>query len=213
MTRLACTFRTSLAAVALTTLLAGCALFSKGASVKLRYFAIDAAGEVSAPAAATSPAKRLRLGRVVAALYLRDRIAYRIAGTEVSFYNTLRWAEPPEDVVERSVARALFATGAAQEIVSGVGPTLDIELEAFDEVMAPAHVARVVISWRLRGDRTVLAQRTVAIDHAIVDGPAADAGNAIALAMSLALRTAVTQLATTVVAALPAAPPVPAVTP
>jgi hypothetical protein len=44
---------------------------------------------------------------------------------------------------------------------------LELELDAFDELVSPRHVARVQVTWLLHDDRAVLIQNTVTVDHAI----------------------------------------------
>ncbi len=109
------------------------------------------------------------------------------------------------------MARALFAARPLQEIVSGGGPELEVDLEAFEELRAPRHAARVTLTWRLRDDRAVVRQATVIVDTPIRAGPARDIGNAVADAMATALGEAVEGVVVEVVATLarPTAAPAP----
>ncbi len=189
--------------LAVMLLMSGCALLSKSASVKLRYFAPV---EVVAAPAAVPAASRLRVGRVEAAAHLRDWLAFRASAAEVGFYNTLRWAEPPEAYLRRGLSGELFVRRGLREIVSGIAPTLDVTLAAFEEVRGATLIARVVLRWRLRGDREVLQQRAVTIDRPIA-GPVGD-GAAIAAALGVALDAAMRELGDDVVVALgPTSPP------
>jgi ABC-type uncharacterized transport system auxiliary subunit len=190
--------------------LAGCnlggALTSKGKPLEVRYFtpvtqAADADGAASPPAAGPvpeAPPIELRLGRVEAASYLREKIAFRDSGEEVGYYETLRWTEPPDAFVRRALGRALFQDHGLAEVVSGVAPQLEVEVTAFEEVRAPRHVARVEMTWKLRDHRNVLVQRVARVEKA-VDG---DAPGAIASAMGAALDEAVEAIAGDVITEL-----------
>ena len=180
--------------------LGGCALLSKSHSVELRYFTAEPAPP--AIVAAAPSGLRLRLGRIAAAAYLKDRIAFRAAPSEIGYYGTLRWAEPPDAYLRRAMARALFAARPLQEIVSGGGPELELDLEAFEELRVPRHAARVTLTWRLRDDRAVVRQATVVIDVPIAEGDGRALGNAVAAAMATALGDAVERVVVDVVATM-----------
>jgi cholesterol transport system auxiliary component len=145
---------------------------------------------------------QLRLGRVAPASYLRDRIAYRDTQAEVGFYTRFRWAEPPEAYVRRGLARELFEQRHLREIVSGTGPSLDLDLLAFEEIRAPRHVARITVSWRLRDGRTVLVQRSATIERPIARAAPDDQPAAIVDAMADALAAIIGAVTDDVVAEL-----------
>jgi ABC-type uncharacterized transport system auxiliary subunit len=183
---------------------AGCALTSKSKPLEVRYFtpahaeAPDGEPALAGPAPGTAPALELRLGRVDAASYLREKIAYRDSANEVGYYETLRWTEAPDAFVRRALGRALFQQHGLEEVVSGIAPQLEVELTAFEEVRAPKHVVRVEMTWKLRDHRNVLFQRTVRVEKPVDDA----APGAIAAAMGVALDEAVETTVTDVVAAL-----------
>lgn len=182
--------------------LAGCtSILPRNQAPKIRYFTPEPPAATT-PAAPVAPGLALRLTRVEAAAYIEDRIAFRDAGAEVGYHGALRWAEPPEDVVRRALARALFEERRVQERVSGAGPSLELELGAFEEVRAPRHLARIEVTVRLRADRLVALQRTITVERPIRAAPPDRAGNAIALAMGEALREVVDRVAAEVVAEL-----------
>jgi cholesterol transport system auxiliary component len=191
-------------------LASACALTSKGKSVDVRYYSVGSAAPrtASPPSAglAASPAPtqlELRLGRVEAASYIREKIAFRDSSVEVGYYETLRWTESPEAYLRRALERSFFQEQKVQELVSGAGPTLEVELSAFEEVRAPEHVARVEVTWKLRVARTVQIQRTVAVDRPIEATPAGqEKGVALAAAMARALDDAVDAVVSDVVAEL-----------
>jgi hypothetical protein len=88
------------------------------------------------------------------------------------------------------------------QIISGTGPTLELELDAFDEIRSPRHVARVQVKWLLYGDQTVLVQNTVTIDRAIpADGDAKDPKPVVS-AMSDALGDVIADIVASVMPAL-----------
>ena len=173
--------------VVIAVMLSGCALLGGGSSVDVRYFSPEKPTPPPSPPPSPSPVQ-LRLGRVAPASYLRDRIAYRDTQAEVGFYTRFRWAEPPEAYVRRGLARELFEQRQLREIVSGTGPSLEVDLLAFEEIRAPRHVARITVSWRLRDGRTVIVQRTATIERPIAKAAPADQPAAIVDAMAAALR-------------------------
>jgi ABC-type uncharacterized transport system auxiliary subunit len=191
----------------------GCALLTKSRPVKIRFFTAEVAPQPAKPAStavassgapaasAPAPVLELRLARVNAASYLRDRIAYRDASAEVGYYATYRWADPPESYLRRALARSLFERHQLREIVSGAGPALEIDLDAFEEMRAPRRVARISITWRLRGDRTILVQRTLTVERPIsVDGADASGDSDPAPAIVAALTEAMAAAVDTIVA-------------
>jgi ABC-type uncharacterized transport system auxiliary subunit len=194
-------------ALALLATAGGCALFTKGRTVEIRYFSAEAPAVAASTArptpAATDPGLELRLARVDAASYLRDRIAYRGDGAEIGYYGHYRWADPPQSYLRRALARTLFEAHGLREIVSGSGPTLEIDLDAFEELRA-RHTARISITWRLRGDRTILRQRTLTIERPIAPPTDhdTDAPTAIVAALTEAMNAAVDAIVSDVVAEL-----------
>ena len=82
------------------------------------------------------------------------------------------------------------------------GATLEIELDAFEELRAPRHVARVELTWLVRDEQSVQLQRRITIERAIAPAASAKRADAIASAMAAALADAVGGLTTAVVAEL-----------
>ena len=194
-------------ALAAGLFLPACALTSKSTPIVVRYFTPGHASPHRAGPAFAGPASsaasappELRLGRVSAASYLNEKIAFRDSDHEVGYYATLRWTERPEDYLRRALARALFQEHELRELVSGAGPALELELSAFEEVKTPTHIARVEVTWKVRDGRTVVAQRTLTIERAIAG--AGPAGHAVAAAMGEALDRAVDAVVTAVVSEL-----------
>jgi len=194
----------------------GCALLNKSDSLYFRYFTPEpkdrTASVVVAPTASGGDLY-LRLGRVNALSYLKDKIAFRDSEYEVGFYDLWQWTEKPETYLRRGMQRALFERPGIRQILSGAGPTLDLELDAFDELRGPLHVARVRVTWTLHDDQSVLVQNTVTIERAIASNANASAAapKALVVAMSDALGDAITRIVEGVVPELSRAEPARAV--
>jgi cholesterol transport system auxiliary component len=174
-------------------LVQGCALMSKGEARTPRYFspALEAA---RAPAAERGERLDLRLGPVESAAHLEERIAYRVSDTELGYYDDRLWTEPPEQFVRRALESELFEKRAFRRVISGPGPTLDVEVLSFEELREGAPRARLTLLTRLRDERRVLLERTVSVEAPLAAG-AEDAGPALALAMANALASATQQIA------------------
>jgi cholesterol transport system auxiliary component len=191
------------ALVALTAVVgAGCALTSKSDPVTLRYFTPDAvAAPTHVPVGPDADGRglELRIGRVNAASNIKDRIAFRDESHEVGYYEELRWSEKPESYLRRAVGRALFEEHGMRELVGRSGATLEIELDAFEELLAPRHVARVEVTWLMRDEQAVQLQRSFTVERPIESVAAPKRANALASAMAAALGEAVGSIATDVV--------------
>jgi ABC-type uncharacterized transport system auxiliary subunit len=176
-------------AVMVLVCLGGCALTKKASPLAIRYFTPAASPTVAAASrdatTAPGPPPQLRLGRVSAAGDVRDKLIYRAGGHEVAFRTHWRWSEDPAAYVERALAHALFEERGVEERLSGPGLTLEVDLVAFEERLAPGPGAHVELTWRLRNDKVVLVQHTVVIDRPI-DGNVRD-GEVVAGALAAAL--------------------------
>ncbi|GAC1373209.1 MAG: hypothetical protein NVSMB47_20720 [Polyangiales bacterium] len=206
--------RLASAVAALALLCASCALTSKADSVFFRYFTPERLSPRSlAATGADASTLQLRLGRVTSASYLKEPIAFRESESEVGFYEQLLWTERPEAYLRRATSRTLFEERHLRQIVGGPGPTLEVELAVFEELRAPRHAARVVLSWMLRSDQLVVAQRTLTVEHPIGSAKGDAQANAVATAMGDALGEAIDGMAAAVVvelSRLPAPAPTPA---
>lgn len=159
-----------------------------------RYFAPDA----PAPDPAASPVA-VRLGVVQSPLHLRETITWR-RGDEVGFYEQRRWAELPATYVERALARELYASDRPYADVPAGAPLVSVELRAFEEVLAPAHEARVAVAVRVADARCVRLRSTFAAARPLEgDDPAAlargigEALDEVARAVGAAVRRAVAE--------------------
>jgi cholesterol transport system auxiliary component len=201
----------------LLALAGGCALTSKSEPLAPRYFdpdlsSLPVAAADTENANANEPA--LRLGRVIAAEHLRERIVFREANRELGFYEDRRWTETPDFYLRRALADVLFERKGIRRVVGGAGLTLDVELLDFEEVKKSPPVAHVRATFVLHDGRSVVRERTIDVDRPIAtEGkPDANTTDAAVHAMSLALSDLVSRVANAVAAEMakqPAPPPVP----
>jgi len=141
------------ACLALALLATGCVFRDPGAP---RFFRPESAALDSAPEA--SPERSgipLRLRPVQGAPLLRERIVWRSSPVEYGLYEQRRWSELPASFVERALESTLRRTPGIQLSDGPGGATLRVEVMAFDEVLAPAHVAAVSLAVSLE-DRAQL---------------------------------------------------------
>lgn len=186
----------------LGALSSGCALLGKGKPLQLRYFDLSAAPTVE-PAAKTA-APRLRLGTVSASRHIDRRFVSRRSAHELSYYEQWRWTDPPDAFLRRTLSQNLFEQAGLTRVVSGVAPTLEVELSSFEEVRAEGRQrARAVLLAVLHDDRVQLWQRTFEAETEVGGG---DAAEALAAALGVALRKVCAQLTEQTLAALPASP-------
>ena len=182
----------------------GCALFSKGDQGAARFFSLEQApgrpGAVPAvaPGARGNPAE-LRLGRVTGAPHIEERLVFRDSAYEIGYYRELRWTEPPELYLKRLFARVLFEERGLKHVVGGAGPTLDVQLTAFDEIRFPQRLARAQVIARLHDDHLVLWEETVTVDRPVVEKGNGDPAVATVEALGEAMQAAVDQVADRVV--------------
>jgi ABC-type uncharacterized transport system auxiliary subunit len=191
--------------------LAGC-LFRNAAEPRFYRPASSALdGAAAAPArddGTNGAASRVAAGRSVVRLepvagtpFLRERIAWRSSDVEYGLYEQRRWSELPSSYVERALTSALRATPDLRLTDAFDAPTLRVNVVSFDDVLAPAHVARVTLAVSLRArDRSRLLDRTFSAEEPV----AGDGGSATATAMGVALDRAVAEVASAVAAELSA---------
>lgn len=165
----------------LLSALSGCALLGKGRPLEIRYFDLDADPTYQPPAQA--PSLRLRLGTISAARHIERRFVSRRSMHEVSYYNEWRWTDEPDQFLKRVLYRNLFERGGVTRVVSGLAPTLEVELLSFEQLPDGKHV-RVAALALMHDDRVQLWQRTFQIETALGSG---DEAEALADALSKAL--------------------------
>ncbi|MDB4990578.1 MAG: hypothetical protein JWN04_5756 [Myxococcaceae bacterium] len=172
--------------------LSGCAFFGKQPPLRPRYFEAEAdapEGELH-PVAAGAPG--LRLGHVVGSSHLRELIAYHVSEHELGFYEERRWTERPEHYLRRALAHALFEERGLTNLVSGVGPTLEVELTDFSELKTPEHAVRIRARVVLLDQRAVRLERTFSAEQPVAKG---DDFAHVPAALSSALERCVAQIA------------------
>jgi len=179
-------------------LLAGC--FFRAAA-EPRFYQPDSRALAGSNATPSTTGAAVRLQSVSATPFLRERMVWRSSAVEYGLYEQRRWSEPPAGYVERALESALRDTPGLRLTDALDAPSLRVELVAFDEVLAPAQVAKVALVVSLRGrDRTRLLDRAFTAERPITG----DGGAAVAAATGLALDAVVTEVASAVVAALAA---------
>jgi ABC-type uncharacterized transport system auxiliary subunit len=185
--------------------LGGCALLSKGEVSMPRYYSPDL--PLLAPnSSPKSSGVELRLGRVTAGSYLGEKIVFRQTAYEVGFYEDRLWTERPVAYLRRALTRVLYEEEGLGSILSGPGPSLDVELESFEEVRQPKHLALVRIAFTLRDERVVRLQQTLTFEKPIAETHASLLPDAVAAALGSALRDAVYDVTGRVLAKLAEAP-------
>lgn len=163
-----------------------------------RYFSPAAPPVMRDGATQTDAGPELRLRRVFAAFYLRDRMVWR-RGVEVGFSDLLRWTEPPANYVHERLEQELFVRRGLRRVTRPGAPALTVELLAFDDVLEPAHEALVTLSVLLTDPSQVaFLDRTISVRRPISGERAED----VALALGEALAQAVDELGGEVRAAL-----------
>jgi cholesterol transport system auxiliary component len=171
----------------------GCAILFKSDAFVPRYFSLESTATPAEPIAACG--LELRLGRINAAAYIKDRIVFRESAYEVGYYEERRWTEMPESYVRRELSRALFDRRGVRQIMYGPGTALDVDLVAFEEVRVPKHVGRVELRFVVVGDRSVRFTRSIAVERAVGNVTGDAAAGAIVQALSTAMVEAVDTLA------------------
>jgi len=181
-------------------LASGCALLSKAEPSLVRYFDLDRAGK---PTQGTSDRREgtaasrvsLRLGPVIGAVHLEERLVYRLSQQEIAFHRDWRWTSPPHHYLKLQLARTLFEERGLRHVVGGTGPTLDVQLLDFDEIRTPEHVARARCLARLMLAHEVVLEVTLVVERPIPSSKHADMPDAIVEALSEVMRLMVTAVA------------------
>ncbi len=163
-----------------------------------RYFAPSAPPARDPEPARAADGPLLRLRRVRAASYLRDRMVWR-RGVEIGCYDLLRWTESPGRYAPSWLEDELFERRGFRRATTPAAVTLDASLDAFDELLAPAHEAEVALDIVLTDPKQgTLLDRTIEVRRPI----ASDDPSAVADALGAALAEAVAQVGAAVSEAL-----------
>jgi len=189
--------RTSLLAFAVLTA-TGC-LFSN--SPPTRYFAPRSEfllpKDAQPPIAPGETTIRVRHSRAPA---YGEAIVWRVSDVERGLYEQRRWTEFPSRYLDRAVVEAIDRMPGMQTVDSGRVPTLDLELIAFDEVVAPERSAEVsVVASFNAADQSPVFDRLFTARQPIPDTDPAST----ARAMGAALDDVVQQIADQVAASAP----------
>jgi cholesterol transport system auxiliary component len=189
----------------------GCALTSKAEAVYPHFYSPEP--EAVAPPQSTSSPLTLRLGQVNAASYVEERFAYRVAPTELSYYEDRRWTESPEQYLRRALERELFENRGIHRVVSGPGPTLDVELTAFEELQGKPARVRLALTFSLHDDRQAQLQRSLVVERPLTFVESGAPAREVTAALTLALAAAVSDVSEQVAGELAPRPPEPCGTP
>ena len=185
------------AGIALLALLVSACVFRTADAP--RYYRPEAAGlSASATDGEAVPTATVRLRAMRARPFLRERIVWRTP-SEYGMYEQRRWSELPEAYAERALTAALLRTSRIAVTDDGGVPALSADVTAFDEVLAPAHVANVALTVSLTdpsGHR--LLERTFSSEVPVTEGTA----HALAHAIGAALDDVCDQVARSVATAL-----------
>ncbi len=181
----------------------GCALTGKADALSPRYFSPEHV--VAVQTAPNAERLELRLGQVSSASHLDERIAYRLSGSEVGFYDDRRWTEIPEAYLRRALERELFEQRGLERIVTGSTPTLDVELTAFEELRGKPTKARVTLSFSVHDERRSLLERSINVEREVTEQAGADPAARLASTLASTLSDAVVSVGALVTAELLAA--------
>lgn len=176
--------------------LGGCALLSKSEPLEWRYFEVSDAPshEGASKASGGEQGQRLRLGLVKASHHLDTRMVSRTGAHELTYYEDLRWTEEPDEFVRRALTRNLYERAGLSRVVSGIAPTLEVELTAFEEIKdGGKRRAHVVLLTVLHDDRLQLSQHTVEVESDVKAGEG-DEAQALVAALGRALGKAAAQV-------------------
>jgi cholesterol transport system auxiliary component len=184
----------------------GCALLSRGASLKPRYY--DPNQPARAATIAGEPTCALHLGDVSASDDLGQSIAFRTSAYEVGYYETRRWSQSPDNYLRRALVHALFDERRCRRVLSGDGPTLDVQLLNFEQQLGPDR-ARVAVHMMISDTRGVRVEQTFEANRPFGGGAGGAAFDAFVAAISVALDDVVAQVVQAATSAATTGPALP----
>jgi cholesterol transport system auxiliary component len=191
-------------ALLLALCLSGCSFFGKQAPLHPRFY--DPEPHPSGGSVRAEGSKSVRLGHVVGASHLRERIAFHASQHELGFYDQRRWTERPENYLRRELARELFERRGLTQVVSGSAATLELELTDFSELRQPEHAVRIQAHVLLVDARNVRFEHTFTVELP-VQASEGDPFAAVPGTMGQALSQLVSEVGERVNSELPADPP------
>jgi cholesterol transport system auxiliary component len=172
----------------------GCALTSKADALSPRFFSAELQRKAPDLPEPEGAPLELRLGQVDAAAHLEERIAYRLHGAELGYYEDRRWTEAPENYLRRALERELFERRHIRRVISGAGSTLDVELTAFEELRGPPTRVRLALSYTLHDARQSSLERSLVIEQPLAAADEPDRAQQVAAALGVALGAAVAEI-------------------
>ena len=181
----------------------GCALTGKGDALSPRYFSPEQSA-LQRPAPSGQHFE-LQLGQVSSASHLDERIAYRLSGSEVGFYDDRRWTELPEVYLRRALERELFEQRGLERMVGGTAPTLEVELTGFEELRGKNSRARVTLRFTLRDERRSLLESRINVEREVTEKSGRDPAERLAATLADTLKEAVLEVGAVIAAQLVAA--------
>jgi len=137
--------------VMVAVFLGGC-----GATRPSKYYQLTIPGDARLGQEADPTPVRLLVGSLLASdLYREDRIVYSTAGEEMGTYQYQRWAEPPTEMIQEVLLRALRSSGRYRAVFTHRSDIngdflLRGRLYDFKEVSGNAMVARLTVDFEMR---------------------------------------------------------------
>lgn len=175
-------------AISLSAMLEGCALTGKNDALSPRFFTPETTlSPPLKPPADGASLVDLRLGRVTATSDLKENIAFRDGAHEVGYYDERLWTEKPDAYLLRALTRALFEQRALRHVLSGVAPTLDVRLVAFEEIHTAPRRVRVQVALSLHDERVVRIEETLTVERPLSATAGPSSPEEVAAAMGDAL--------------------------
>ena len=157
-------------AVALLLLCAGLSA-GCGAARPARYYELTVPREKETDPPGPVYEVRLLLGPIIAShLYREDHIVYGTTTEQMGTYEYERWAEPPTEMIQDVLLRALRASGRYRSVYAQRSSIrgdylLHGELYDFKEITGSAMSARLVLELELRDTRTGITVWTHLYNH------------------------------------------------
>jgi len=149
-----------------------------------------AAGDGADPT--TTDGIPVRVRTIRSAPFLGERIVWRVSDVEYGFYEQRRWIDLPAHYVERALRIRLRSTPGLRLTNDVRAAALNVNVRAFDDLLAPTHAANVALAVVLEDPaRGPLLERTFSAQANIGD----DDSEAMAKAMGQALDDVVAQVA------------------
>jgi ABC-type uncharacterized transport system auxiliary subunit len=168
--------------------LAGCLFRTAEAPRFYRPASTTLAAEDREHEPASTTSAPIRLHAVRSAPFLRERIVWRASPVEYGLYEQRRWFELPSRYVRRALTNALETTPGLHIDDDVKAARLDVEILAFDEVLAPTHQANVELAVTLREGTEERLDRVYAAQAPITSAEPADMADAMGKALDEVVR-------------------------